>query len=155
MRDAVVAYVGLGANLGDAAARLRTALGWLDELPQTRCVAASGLWRSAPVDADGPEYCNAVAALRTHLTAPALLQALLALEARAGRQRPYRNAPRTLDLDLLLYGGARIASPWLTVPHPRLAQRAFVLVPLREVAPHLVDTAALDAVAGQAIRPWD
>ncbi|TCS98641.1 2-amino-4-hydroxy-6-hydroxymethyldihydropteridine diphosphokinase [Tepidimonas ignava] len=155
MRDAVMAYVGLGANLGDAAARLRTALGWLDELPQTRCVAASGLWRSAPVDADGPDYCNAVAALRTHLTAPALLQALLALEARAGRQRPYRNAPRTLDLDLLLYGGARIASPWLTVPHPRLAQRAFVLVPLREVAPHLVDAAALDAVAGQAIRPWD
>jgi 2-amino-4-hydroxy-6-hydroxymethyldihydropteridine diphosphokinase len=151
MRDAVVAYVGLGANLGDAAARLRTALGWLDELPQTRCVAASGLWRSAPVDADGPDYCNAVAALRTHLTAPALLQALLALEARAGRQRPYRNAPRTLDLDLLLYGGARIASPWLTVPHPRLAQRAFVLVPLREVAPHLVDAAALDAVAAAVI----
>lgn len=154
-RPEVEVFVGLGANLGDAAGQVRQALAWLDELPGTRVCAASRLWRSAPVQADGPDYCNAVARLATTLTAPALLAALQALEARAGRQRPYRNAPRTLDLDLLLYGGGRIDSPWLTVPHPRLAQRAFVLVPLAEVAPQRVPPAALRAVADQQLRPWD
>ncbi len=153
MRDAVTAYIGIGANLGDAPAQVRAALQWLDELPQTRRIAASGLWRTAPVDADGPDYCNAVAAVSTHLSAPALLQALHALEARAGRERPYRNAPRTLDLDLLLYGSARIQSPHLTVPHPRMGQRAFVLMPLAQIAPDRVPADALKAVAGQAIEP--
>ncbi|TSE18722.1 2-amino-4-hydroxy-6-hydroxymethyldihydropteridine pyrophosphokinase [Tepidimonas alkaliphilus] len=153
-RPEVDAYVGLGANLGDAAAQVRQALVWLDELPGTRVRAASRLWRSAPLQADGPDYCNAVARLATTLTAPALLAALQALEARAGRERPYRNAPRTLDLDLLLYGEARIDSPTLTVPHPRLGQRAFVLVPLAELAPERVPPAALRAVASQRIQPW-
>ncbi len=153
MRDAVTAYIGIGANLGDAAAQVQAALQWLDELPQTRRIAASGLWRSAPVDADGPDYCNAVAAVSTRLSAPALLQALHALEARAGRARPYRNAPRTLDLDLLLYGSARIQSPQLTVPHPRMTQRAFVLMPLAQIAPDRVPTPALQALAGQHVEP--
>ena len=93
------------------------------------------------------------AELETRLTAPELLQALQGLEQAAGRERPYRNAPRTLDLDLLLYGGGRIASAALTVPHPRLRERAFVLLPLHEVAPHLVSAADLAAVAGQRIAP--
>lgn len=155
MREVVTAYIGIGANLGDAVAQVRTAVRWLDEVPLTRCTAASGLWRSAPVDASGPDYCNAVAAVATRLSAPALLQALHALEARAGRARPYRNAPRTLDLDLLLYGKARIQSPRLTVPHPRMWARAFVLVPLAQIAPALVDPAALQAVAGQGIQPLE
>lgn len=153
MRDAVTAYIGIGANLGDAPAQVRAALQWLDELPQTRRTAASGLWRTAPVDATGPDYCNAVAAVVTRLTAPALLQALHTLEARAGRERPYRNAPRTLDLDLLLYGSARIQSPHLTVPHPRMWGRAFVLAPLAQIAPALVDARTLQAVAGQGVIP--
>lgn len=155
MRPEVTAAVGLGANLGDAAAQVRQALVWLGELPATRLVASSRLWRSAPVQASGPDYCNAVALLATRLTAPDLLQALLALEQRAGRQRPFRNAPRTLDLDLLLYGQARIDSPTLTVPHPRMAQRAFVLVPLAEVAPAWVPPASLRSVADQSLAPWD
>jgi 2-amino-4-hydroxy-6-hydroxymethyldihydropteridine diphosphokinase len=88
----------------------------------------------------------------TSLTAPALLRALQAIENAAGRERPYRNAPRTLDLDLLLYGVARIESPELTVPHPRMGHRAFVLVPLAEVAPALVNAQALQAVAGQGVE---
>jgi 2-amino-4-hydroxy-6-hydroxymethyldihydropteridine diphosphokinase len=92
-----------------------------------------------------------VAALETGLTAPELLSRLQAIEAGAGRERPYRNAPRTLDLDLLLYGSACIDSPSLTVPHPRMMERAFVLVPLADVAPQLVTRAQLDAVAGQRI----
>ena len=154
MREAVTAYIGVGANLGEPEAQVRTALRWLDELPQSQRVAVSSLWRTAPWQASGPDYCNAVAAVSTRLTAPDLLAALQALEARAGRERPYPNAPRTLDLDLLLYGLARIASPDLTVPHPRLWARAFVLVPLAEVAPELVPAHALQAVAGQGIERW-
>ncbi len=90
--------------------------------------------------------------ITTTLTAPALLAALQATEQAAGRERPYRNAPRTLDLDVLLYGIARISSPALTIPHPRLYERAFVLVPLAEIAPALVTAQQLDGVAGQAIR---
>jgi 2-amino-4-hydroxy-6-hydroxymethyldihydropteridine diphosphokinase len=96
---------------------------------------------------------NAVAELRTRLTAPGLLRALQAIEQAAGRERPYRNAPRTLDLDLLLYGDGRIASVALTVPHPRLRERAFVLLPLAELAPDRVSAADLQAVAGQRIAP--
>lgn len=148
----VTAYVALGANLGDAPAAVRQALRALDQLPHTRCTAASSLWRSAPVDTEGPDFINAVAALHTGLTAPDLLAGLHALEAAAGRQRPWRNAPRTLDLDLLLYGAARINSPALTVPHPRMWQRAFVLRPLAEIAPHLAPASALAAVAGQRLQ---
>ena len=116
-------------------------------------LACSRLYRSAPHEAQGPDFINAVARLETRLTAPDLLAQLQALELAAGRERPYRNAPRTLDLDLLLYGDARIDSPQLTLPHPRLHERAFVLRPLAEVAPERVSLQALAAVQDQAIAP--
>ena len=151
-RAPVIAYIALGANLGEAAAVVASAIDALNRLPDTRLEARSHLYRSAPVDAQGPDFINAVAAVSTRLTAPDLLLALQQLEQRAGRERPYRNAPRTLDLDLLLYGDARIDSPSLTVPHPRMMERAFVLIPLAEIAPDLVPAAALAAVAGQRIE---
>jgi 2-amino-4-hydroxy-6-hydroxymethyldihydropteridine diphosphokinase len=153
MREPVAAFVGLGANLGDPRAALAQALQGLAALPGTRLVRSSRVYRSAPVDAAGPDYFNAVAELETTLDAPQLLRRLQALEHAAGRERPYRNAPRTLDLDLLLYGSARIASAALTVPHPRMRERAFVLLPLAELAPQRVDAADLAAVADQRIAP--
>jgi 2-amino-4-hydroxy-6-hydroxymethyldihydropteridine diphosphokinase len=151
-RPEVAAFVALGANLGDAAQTLRDALQTLGCAPDIRLVRASSLYRTAPLQASGPDYINAVAELVTTLTAPALLAALQAIENGAGRERPYRNAPRTLDLDLLLYGSARIDSPHLTVPHPRMGERAFVLVPLHQIAPGLVNPDVLARVSGQAIR---
>jgi 2-amino-4-hydroxy-6-hydroxymethyldihydropteridine diphosphokinase len=150
-REPVAAYVGLGANLGDPAAAVRVALDALGRLPGTALAGRSSLYRSAPVDATGPDFVNAVAALRTTLSAPALLAALQAIEQAAGRERPWHHAPRTLDLDLLLYGQASIASPALTVPHPRMRQRAFVLLPLAELAPDRVAPADLAAVTSQVI----
>ena len=154
-RSEVTAYVALGANLGDAAAALRRAMTALGELPDTRLGPCSGLYRSAPLDATGPDFINAVVTLYTRLTAPDLLRALQQLEQAAGRARPYRHAPRTLDLDLLTYGDARIDSPQLSLPHPRLLQRAFVLRPLAEIAPERVSAAALAAVAHQHVEPLD
>ena len=151
-RPDVTAYVALGANLGEPAQALRDALHRLDHTPGIRLIKASSLYRTAPIDSSGPDYLNAVAEVSTTLTAPALLAALQAIETAHGRERPYRNAPRTLDLDLLLYGSARVESPTLTVPHPRMGQRAFVLVPLAEVAPALVSAQALQAVAGQGVE---
>jgi 2-amino-4-hydroxy-6-hydroxymethyldihydropteridine diphosphokinase len=151
-RPEVTAHVALGANLGDAAQTLRDALQTLGRTPGLRLVQASSLYRTVPIDSSGPDYFNAVAEVATTLTAPALLAALQAIETVQGRERPYRNAPRTLDLDLLLYGSARIDSPELTVPHPRMWERAFVLVPLAEVSPTLVSTEALIAVTGQGVR---
>jgi 2-amino-4-hydroxy-6-hydroxymethyldihydropteridine diphosphokinase len=133
----VTAYVGLGANLGDAGVALDAAVDALRGLPHTRLAACSPRYRTAPVDATGPDYLNAVVALDTDLPADTLLAALHEIELRHGRERPYRNAPRTLDLDLLLHGDARIDSPHLVVPHPRLHERAFVLVPLADLAPDL------------------
>lgn len=127
------AYVGLGANLGDPADAVRTAIEALGRLPASRVGAVSALYRSAPIDADGPEFINAVVALQTMLTAYELLAQLQAIEAEFGRERPYPNAPRTLDLDLLLYGDREIASDDLVVPHARMHQRAFVLRPLAEL----------------------
>ncbi|OGB16891.1 MAG: 2-amino-4-hydroxy-6-hydroxymethyldihydropteridine diphosphokinase [Burkholderiales bacterium RIFCSPLOWO2_12_67_14] len=152
LRDPVTAYVALGANLGDAARTVRDALNALAHAPAVRLVRASSLYRTAPIESSGPDYVNAVAEVSTPLTAPALLAALQAIEDAAGRERPYRNAPRTLDLDLLLYGSARIDSPTLTVPHPRMMQRAFVLMPLHEIAPGRVTPEALAGVSGQAIQ---
>jgi 2-amino-4-hydroxy-6-hydroxymethyldihydropteridine diphosphokinase len=134
----VLAYVGLGANLGDARATLETALDALAALPETTLVRASSLYRTAPVDAGGDDYLNAVAELHTALGPGTLLAELQRIEHIHGRERPYRNAPRTLDLDLLLHGHAQLDTPTLTVPHPRLHERAFVLVPLAELAPDLV-----------------
>ena len=152
MSRPVLAHVALGANLGDARATVRDAIAALDRLPQTRLLRASALYRSAPWEASGPDFINAVAAIETGLGAHELLHALQALELQAGRERPCRNAPRTLDLDLLLYGDALIDSPELIVPHPRLRERAFVLLPLAEITPLLVSAAELQAVAGQVIE---
>jgi 2-amino-4-hydroxy-6-hydroxymethyldihydropteridine diphosphokinase len=151
MRDPVTAYVALGANLGDAQRALRDAMDRLATLPGTTVGARSSLYRTAPVGTTGPDFINAVVQLETALTAPDLLDALLSIETDAGRERPWPNAPRTLDLDLLLYGGARIASERLTVPHPRMHERAFVLVPLAEIAPGLVPPRALAALTSQVI----
>ena len=151
-RAPVQALVALGANLGDAKTSVLHAIEALGRLPNTRCVRVSSLYRTAPVEATGPDFINAVAGLETGLSAPALLQALQSLENAAGRLRPYPNAPRTLDLDLLLYGEARIDSPRLTVPHPRMRARAFVLQPLAELAPGRVSSADLLAVQGQPIE---
>ena len=154
-REPVTAYVALGANLGDAAGALREAVEALVQTTGISDVRCSRLYRSAPVDASGPDFINAVVELRTVLTAPDLLNALQVIETQAGRLRPYRHAPRTLDLDLLLYGSASVSSPRLTVPHPRVWQRAFVLVPLAEIAPQLVSAGQLAAVAEQAIEPLE
>jgi len=151
MAPPVLAYVGVGANLGDARQAVEQALQALAALPGCRLRARSSLYRSAPVDAGGPDFVNAVAALETTLAPHALLAALQGIEQAAGRQRPYRNAPRTLDLDILLHGDARIDDAQLTLPHPRMAGRAFVLLPLAEIAPGLVTPQQLQAVAGQRI----
>lgn len=151
-RPPVHAIVGLGANLGDPISAIRDAAAAIAAEPGVMDCRLSSLYRSAPVDAGGPDYINAVMSLQTTLDAPTLLLRLQALEQAAGRQRPYRHAPRTLDLDLLLYGDARIDSATLTVPHPRLRERAFVLLPLQELAPDRVRGADLDAVRGQAIE---
>lgn len=151
MRPVVSAYIGLGANLGDARAALLAAVRALQGLDGGEALAVSSLYSSAPIDSSGPDYLNAVACLPTRLSAPDLLAALQQIENAAGRERPYRNAPRTLDLDVLLYGDASIDSPSLTVPHPRMYQRAFVLLPLAELAPARVPAQALAAVADQVL----
>ncbi len=136
----VTAYVGLGANLGGDAGRLRATLisAWraLAALPDSQVQATSSLWRSAPVDATGPDYLNAVVSLSTGLAPLVLLHGLQAIETAHGRQRPYRNAPRTLDLDLLRHGDSVLAGTELVLPHPRLHQRAFVVRPLLEILGH-------------------
>jgi len=154
-RDPVTAFVALGGNLGDALQAVKSAFEALAALPETRLVARSRIYRTAPHEAQGPDFINAVARIETGLSAPALLDALQALESAAGRERPYVNAPRTLDLDILLYGEARIDSPRLTVPHPRMQGRAFVLHPLADVAPDRVSGADLLAVHDQPVTPLE
>lgn len=154
----VRAYIGLGANLGDGAATLRAVLDELRATPGLQNLQASPFYRSAPVDAGGPDFTNAVAGVDTTLAPLDLLDALQALELRHGRQRPYRNAPRTLDLDLLLYDDLRLDTPRLTLPHPRMHERAFVLLPLRDLAPgmmlgHETLDALLARCGDQAIQP--
>lgn len=131
------AYIGLGANLGDAAHTLRAARDDLARLPLTRLLALSHLYRTAPVGAGGPDYTNAVAKICTGLAPLELLRQLQAIEQAHGRTRPWRNAPRTLDLDLLLFGTVVLTTKELTLPHPRLHERAFVLAPLAEIEPEL------------------
>jgi 2-amino-4-hydroxy-6-hydroxymethyldihydropteridine diphosphokinase len=134
-----IAFVALGSNLGAPESKVRQAIAALAELPQVQLVAASSLYRSAALGhADQPDFINAVAQLSTELAPQPLLAALLAVEKRFGRERSFRNAPRTLDLDLLLYDAQSIAEPALTVPHPRMHERAFVLAPLLEIAPDCV-----------------
>lgn len=153
----VQAYIGLGANLGDAADTVRRAAAELAAVPGVSALRLSPLYGTAPVDSSGPDYVNAVAGLDTTLPPLDLLSALQAIEQRHGRERPYRNAPRTLDLDLLLYGDRSLGLPTLTVPHPRMHERAFVLRPLMDLAPGLTLAqggleALLARCADQAIR---
>ena len=155
MPDRVLATLGVGANLGDARAAVRKAVQDLAALPQTEWRASSSLYTSAPLDADGPDYVNAVVQVWTALSPDALLAALQAIEQRAGRKRPYRNAPRTLDLDILLYGELQLTRSDLHIPHPRMWQRAFVVVPLAEIASHMVSAAQMQSLAGQSVRRLD
>jgi len=132
-------YIGLGANLGEREAQIRLALDDLARLPMSRLVRASSLYDSEPVgEPDQPNFLNAVAELETELTARQLLWNLLLIERRLGRTRTRRWGPRTIDLDLLLYGPVVIDEPDLQVPHPELTRRSFVLVPLVELDPLLV-----------------
>jgi 2-amino-4-hydroxy-6-hydroxymethyldihydropteridine diphosphokinase len=156
----VTAYIALGANLGDATAAIRASVKAIAHLPQTSIIKTSSIYKTAPLVLDvgtpavtdlGSDYLNAVVEVETGLGAPALLQNLQQIEQAAGRERPYLNAPRTLDLDLLLYGSASMHSAHLTVPHPRMWQRAFVVVPLAEIAPDLVGDVQLKAVESQKI----
>ncbi len=135
----------------------------LKALPRTRCLAISDLYRSAPIEAQGPDFLNAVALLDTALSAQELLDELQRIETEHGRERPYRNAPRSLDLDLLLYGDVTLHSRRLTLPHARLHQRAFVLRPLLELAPEAQvpgqgpASMLMPGVAEQAVErlgPW-
>jgi len=146
------AFVAIGANLGDARETVERAIADLASLPKTRVTARSSLYRTAPVDATGPDFINAVVELETALDPHALLAELHRLEAVAGRERPYRNAPRTLDLDLLRHGDAVMETDTLTLPHPRMNQRAFVLLPLAEIAPDQVTSAQIARVADQRIE---
>lgn len=133
-----LAYVALGANLGDPVATVKQAVEALKGLPRGCLLTVSSLYRTAPIGLkDQPDFINAVAALETELTPAALLDELFAIEAHFGRQRSIRNAPRTLDLDLLLYGEICLDDPAITLPHPRMHERAFVLAPLAEIAPSL------------------
>lgn len=154
------AWIGLGANLGDRRQTLHAAIDALRLLPRTRLTARSRLWTSPPFQAEGPDYLNAVVRLDTRLEAHDLLAALQSLEHRFGRLRPHVNAPRTLDLDLLMLDARVMNSPSLTLPHPRMHQRAFVLRPLSEIDPDLLIPdrgtvrQCLDRVADQPCRPF-
>ena len=133
-----IAFIGLGSNLEDPRSQLQRAFTELDGLPETRLVACSSLYRSAPMGyLDQPEFVNAVAKIETTLPPQALLQGLLNIEYRHGRERTFRNAPRTLDLDVLLYDDVQLHEHGLTLPHPQMHLRAFVLQPLLEIAPDI------------------
>ncbi|MFZ0789027.1 MAG: 2-amino-4-hydroxy-6-hydroxymethyldihydropteridine diphosphokinase [Chromatiaceae bacterium] len=145
----VVAYVGLGSNLSDPTAQVRQAINELDGLPESELLARSPLYRTAPVGpADQPDYVNAVVRIKTRLSPRGLLEALQAIERAHGRQREgTRWGPRTLDLDILLYGEERLAEPGLHIPHPEMGNRAFVLVPLADVAPRGLQVPGVGSLA--------
>lgn len=154
-----IAFIGLGSNLDNPAAQLESALTELGRLPDTGVLACSSFYRSAPVGyLDQPDFCNAVAKISTALAPRRLLQCLLDIEQAHGRARTFRNAPRTLDLDILLYGDFRLDEPGLCIPHPQMQHRAFVLMPLLEIAPETVIpgqgsvTDLLDTCGDQALE---
>jgi 2-amino-4-hydroxy-6-hydroxymethyldihydropteridine diphosphokinase len=154
-----IAFIGLGSNLHQPEGQLRSALQALDTLPQSRLLASSSLYRSAPVGyLEQPDFINAVAKIETQLSPKILLDALLELERVQGRTREFLNAPRTLDLDLLLYDDLQHHEHGLTLPHPQMHLRAFVLQPLLEIAPELcipkvgAASVAMLACAGQALE---
>ena len=153
----VTAYIVLGANLGNAAQTVRDAIQFIHALPQTEVTKQSSLYKTAALESlpdapKSPDYINAVIEIKTLQPAYLLLSLLQKIEQKAGRIRPYLNAPRTLDLDILLYDDAQIQTETLTIPHPRMWQRAFVLVPLAEIAPGLVSAERLEGVRGQGIE---
>ena len=153
----VVAYIALGANLGNATQTVLDAIQAIHALPQVQVTQQSSLYKTAAMESlpgapQSPDYINAVIEINTLQPSHLLLSLLQKIEQKAGRNRPYLNAPRTLDLDMLLYGDAHIQTETLTVPHPRMWQRAFVLVPLAEIAPVLVSKERLEAVKGQVIE---
>jgi 2-amino-4-hydroxy-6-hydroxymethyldihydropteridine diphosphokinase len=152
LREPVQALVAIGANLGDPLRAVQDAIQSLGQLPLSQLRDVSSFYRTAPVASHGPDYINAAVTLDTRLTAPALLTHLQRLEMAAGRERPYTNAPRTLDLDVVFFGAGSIDSPRLTVPHPRWQERAFVLLPVQELAPERVSPALLAAVSSQRIE---
>jgi 2-amino-4-hydroxy-6-hydroxymethyldihydropteridine diphosphokinase len=151
-------YLGLGANLGQAKQTLKAAMACLATQPEITGWAASSLYRTAPINAEGDDYYNAVVGFNTTLCADELLSRCQQIEAQFGRQRPYPCAPRTLDIDILLYGQFDLSEPHLTIPHPRLTRRAFVLVPLLELDPDIIipgygpARAFLAEVASQVIK---
>ena len=142
--ESQTAWIGLGANLGDARLALQKAVQSIAALPQTRLLRVSSLYGSAPVDASGPDYLNAVAEISTSLSPLALLDALQTIELDAGRERPYRNAPRTLDLDIVRFCDLVMNTDRLTLPHPRWNERAFVLLPMVELLGEQVLAALTD-----------
>jgi len=152
-RDWVRAFIGLGANAGDPLAQIEQAFDALLKLPATVGLQRSRLYRTAPWQAQGPDFINAMAQVDTQLSAPELLAHMQRIEQAAGRIRPYHHAPRTLDLDLIFYGQAVIHSAALLLPHPRWRERAFVLRPLSDLAPERILASDWAAVAGQDITP--
>ncbi len=152
-----VAYIALGANLGNAAQTVLDVIQAINDLPETQVTKQSSLYKTAAMESlpgapKSPDYINAVIEIICHQPAYLLLMQLQKIEQKAGRIRPYLNAPRTLDLDILLYDDAQIQTETLTIPHPRMWQRAFVLVPLAEIAPQLVSVEMLEGVKGQGIE---
>jgi 2-amino-4-hydroxy-6-hydroxymethyldihydropteridine diphosphokinase len=151
MRVPVTAYIALGSNLGDSRATVLQALNAIADLDGLALTRQSSLYGSAPVDAGGDNYVNAVVEVQTWLKPHALLANLHTIEDAAGRRRPFPNAPRTLDLDILLYDELELNDVDLVIPHPRMWIRAFVLRPLAEIAPRLVSKKHLQAVAYQSV----
>ena len=158
----VTAYIALGANLGATleanAQAVRDAIQAIHALPHVQVTQQSSLYQTAamgslPGAPISPDYINAVIEVSCTQPAQWLLEQLQKIEQKAGRERPYKNAPRTLDLDILLFGDEKITTDTLTVPHPRMWQRAFVLLPLAEIAPQLVSAQSLQAVKGQDVTP--
>jgi 2-amino-4-hydroxy-6-hydroxymethyldihydropteridine diphosphokinase len=150
-----LAYVALGANLADPVVQIRAAIQALEKLPESRLLKASSLYRTAPVGIHGqPDFINAVAALHTRLSPQELLTALFEIEAAFGRRRDFYHAPRTLDLDLLLYDDRQIDSAFLRLPHPRMHLRAFVIAPLLEIAPGCRIPGRGKAAAWQPAVSW-
>lgn len=159
-RPEITAYIGIGSNLGDRCSMAKQVFNSLATLPETKLTGQSDLFCSAPLEADGGDYINAVAQIRTRLPALTLLQYLQAIELANGRVRPYLNAPRALDLDILLYGNQMISTEALSVPHPRLTERAFALIPMLQIDPlitipgHGPGHGFLPGVASQSIRKY-
>ena len=154
-RDWVRAFIGLGANAGDPLTQIEQAMAALMSLPATVGLQRSRLYRTAPWQAQGPDFINAMVQLDTQLSAPELWVQMQRIEQAAGRIRPFHHAPRTLDLDLIFYGQAVINSPALVLPHPRWRERAFVLRPLSDLAPERILASDWASVEDQDITPLE